>query len=73
MGIRRAGRILPHEIERDGVAVIDAPSLDRFEPGRALAQPLQRLIDCAFGDDVRRAAEREARVIARLERGDRIE
>ena len=51
---RRRRRRVALEVDVDGVAVIDAAAFDRLEPRRAIAQPLQRLIDRLVVDGARR-------------------
>ncbi len=61
------------EVERDRVAVIDAPSLHRLEARGAHPQPLHRLFDSLVFDTGRPAADGHGPVIAGLEGRHRVE
>ena len=54
-----AGR-LAHQIDDHRVAGLDRAALDRLVPGRALAQPLQRLLDGVVLDGGRRPPQLQA-------------
>ena len=67
-----AGRVRSRSTVSD-VAVDDAAAFDRLEARRAIAQPLQRLVHRLVVDLRRWATQRDGRVVAELERRQRVE
>ena len=62
-----------HEVEHDRVAHLDAAALDRLVARRALPQPRERLLDGRVIHRRRLAAQRDARVVARVDGRHRLE
>ena len=69
----RPCRALALEVDHDGVAGLDAAAFHRLEPGRAVAQALERLVDGVLVDDDRRAAALDRREVARVEGRHHVE
>ena len=70
VGLRRCR---PLEIEHDRVGHRDTAPLDRFVAGGTFLQSRQRLVDRRVIDRDLLAAEREARIVARIDRRHRFE